>query len=235
MPDSKKPKTELELARDAREKVVRQAELALIELNDLRKVIRDQHGNAKTEPLITLEEYDRKRAQILRDASLTEEDLLTRKVYADQKGSPDPQMTWHDLERQRSGEARQDAIASGEVIAGRSLQEELKKLLAEKAAGTEHGPVAGPGAQAPRIPPKPPKSAMTPTERLAELDHLEAMGQISAVQYEVRTHEIRAGKRWTIDQRGRIETALGALVTRNLAGDITDREYDQERKGLLDG
>lgn len=216
----RKPGTERDDAKDARERIVRRAELALIELEDIR------HGG-----LVSDADASRKRAAILRAANLTEEDLMQRPVFAAGSGGfppdVDPKLTWDQLERHRRGEIRAEAIARGEVT-GRSLSAALREHLASLKRPTERGPVAGGGAQAPR-------GGVTIEERLKELVRLEDQHAITSAQHEARAHEIRHGLSWTVQKRGEIETALSHLMEASIRGEVSEAEYQEGRRRLLDG
>lgn len=226
-PHKKQPEEKVDESARARERVVRQAELALIQLNDEMK---------GKEPMHTREQYLAMRRRIMRAADLTEEDLMQRPVFAAGKGGfapdVDQKLTWYELERRRDGSAKRDALDRGEATT-RSLAAALKDHLAQlhRPPG-QHGPVAGPGAQPPRFPP-PVANPQTVEEKLAELDLRADQGAITPVQHEVRTHEVRHCKTWTLEQRGRIETALGALVQRWMSGEIDDARYEIARAEIL--
>jgi len=222
-------KSEADLVRDARERIVRQAELALIQLNDEMQA--KGPGNTKA-PMHTQDEYLILRRRITLAANLTEEDLMQRLVFAAGKGgfAPDVDrtLTWDGLERHRDGTERKEAMERGEVTT-RSLASALKDhLTGLKRPPGERGPVAGAGAQAPRV-------VITIEQQLSILENQERMGAITPAQHEVRSHEARQGKVWSVEQRGRIETALSHLLEASIRGEVSEEDYDRQRKALLDG
>jgi len=218
--DKRRDKTPAEEERDARERVVRQAEIALIQLND------EMTGK---EPFHVRQEYLHKRRRIMLAANLTEEDLMQRPVFGAAKGGfapdVDPTLTWNGLERHRSGEDRRDAIDRGEVT-GKSLADALAEHLSAMGLPPIKKPTASRSPRAPVV-------VQTVEEKLEELDVQEAQGAITPVQHEVRAHEIRNGKRWSIEQRGRIETKLGALFHLWEMGEVDNEQYSRERAEVL--
>lgn len=129
----------------------RRVELALIALNDELK------GD-----VITLGEYQEKRAQLLKESWITEDMLKMAQVYKPGKDGncPEPNTTWAELEERRQRSALQ--AAAKEPVALPSImtayQDELRRLAAMHGLPEPYWPKVAPKPAArpdrPKVPPQ---------------------------------------------------------------------------------